>query len=113
MPLRPPMRRSKKNCQFTNKEKVLYSFRSSSHCLWTLISRMVKFRVSQQDEPVSDSFASLSAPARRALQSNGIKTLEHLSKYSEKEILKFHGIGKTTIPVLDKALKEKGMGFRK
>ncbi|HEU5051864.1 MAG TPA: DUF1801 domain-containing protein [Hanamia sp.] len=78
-----------------------------------LISRMVKFRVSQQDEPVSDSFASLSAPARRALQSNGIKTLEHLSKYSEKEILKFHGIGKTTIPVLDKALKEKGMGFRK
>lgn len=76
-----------------------------------LIKRIVKFKVSQRDEPVSD-FHGLSAPARRALQNNGIKTVKDLSKLTEPEILKLHGIGKTAIPLLQKALKEKGLNFK-
>lgn len=78
-----------------------------------LIKRMVQFRVKQQNEPLTDIFAGLSAPARRALQSNGIKTLPDLAKHTESEILSFHGIGKTVIPILQKALKEKKLKFQK
>ena len=78
-----------------------------------LIKRMVQFRVKQQDEPVSDFTAALSGPARRALQNNGIKTIKDLSKLTEAEILQLHGIGKTAIPILQKALKEKGLNFSK
>ncbi len=78
-----------------------------------LIKRIVKFKVNQPDEPVSDFTAALSAPARRALQNNGINTLKQLSQNTEAEILKLHGIGKTAIPILQKALKEKGLNFRK
>ncbi len=76
-----------------------------------LIARMVKFRFQQQAEKEIDFLPRLSAPARRALQSNGIKTLKDLAKYTEAEILQFHGIGKTAIPILRKALKEKGFSF--
>ena len=42
----------------------------------------------------------LSAPARRALESNGVTSLQQLSTYSEKEILKFHGMGPASLPKL-------------
>src|SRR5690349_5993634 len=45
-----------------------------------LIKRMVQFRIKQQDEPLADIFVGLSAPARRALQNNGIKSLTDLSQ---------------------------------
>jgi uncharacterized protein YdhG (YjbR/CyaY superfamily) len=77
-----------------------------------LIAKIVKFKVQQQAEKEKDFFPGLSAPARRASQNNGIKTLKVLAKYSKVEILKFHGIGKTAIPVLHKALKEKGFDFK-
>lgn len=76
-----------------------------------LIKRIVMFKVKQQDEPIDDFLAGLSAPARRALQNNGIKTIKDLSKLTEEEVLQLHGIGKTAIPVLQKALKEKGLSF--
>jgi uncharacterized protein YdhG (YjbR/CyaY superfamily) len=78
-----------------------------------LIKRMVQFKIKQQDEPLTDIFAGLSAPARRALQNNGITTLEDLARHTEAEILSFHGIGKTAIPILQKALKEKKLKFQK
>jgi len=77
-----------------------------------LIKRIVKFKVTQQDEPVDNFLAGLSAPAQRALQNNGIKTVKDLSKFTESEVLQLHGIGKTAIPLLQKALKEKGLSFK-
>lgn len=56
--------------------------------------------------------ASLSAPARRALETNGITTLQKLAEYSEKEILKFHGMGPASLPKLRLALEEEGLAFR-
>lgn len=61
-----------------------------------------------------DSFLSmLSEPAKRALQNSGIDTVEKLSKFTEKEILRLHGIGKSSIPKLLDALKAKGLSFKK
>ena len=56
--------------------------------------------------------SSLGAPARRALENKGIKTLHQLSGFSETEILKLHGMGKTTIPKLKTALAAKGLSFK-
>lgn len=78
-----------------------------------LITRIVKFRIEGNAEKEKKFLSLLSAPARRALENNGIKTLEQLSKHSEKDIIKFHGVGKTTIPILQKVLKEKGLAFEK
>jgi hypothetical protein len=54
----------------------------------------------------------LSAPARRALQSQGISTAKKLSKFTEKEILALHGIGPSSMPILRKALRDEGLAFR-
>lgn len=78
-----------------------------------LIKRMVQFRVKQQEQPLTAIFTGLSAPARRALQNNGIRTIADLARHTETEILSFHGIGKTAIPILQKALKEKNLKFQK
>lgn len=57
-------------------------------------------------------FSLLSAPARRALEHHGIQTVEELSKYSEKEISKLHGMGPASLPKLRKALEESGLSFK-
>lgn len=61
--------------------------------------------------PEDGFLALLSAPARRAIANAGINTLRQLSKYSEKDILALHGIGKSTIPILKRELKIAGLGF--
>lgn len=73
-------------------------------------------KVGKQTQKVTnphENFLSLlGAPARRALENNGITTLEQLSKYSTKEVLKFHGMGKSSIPKLEKLLSDQNMSFR-
>ena len=44
----------------------------------------------QERKPKNGFLTLLSAPARRALENNGIVSLQKLSTYSEREILKFH-----------------------
>ncbi|MBS4207365.1 RNA polymerase alpha subunit C-terminal domain-containing protein [Bacillus sp. FJAT-50079] len=66
----------------------------------------------QERKPASGFLSMLSAPARRALENNGITTLEKLAQYSEKEILAFHGMGPASIPKLSSALAEKDLSFR-
>jgi len=67
----------------------------------------------KERRPNNGFLALLSAPARRALENNGISTVKDLSAFSEKEVLKFHGMGKTSIPKLEAALKEQGLTFKK
>ena len=60
-----------------------------------------------------NSFLSLlTAPARRALDSKGIKTIQQLAKFSEAEILALHGIGKSAVPILRSALDEQSLSFK-
>jgi len=91
-----------------------------------LIKRMVKFRVEEnlakaqkpnkkdaEKEYSAWPPVGLSAPAQRALVSAGIKTVKQLSKYSEAEILRLHGMGPKSIPLLKLTLKSAGLSFRK
>jgi len=64
-------------------------------------------------KPGAGFLSLLVAPARRALENNGITTLEKLSTYRKEEILQFHGIGPTSIPKLQSALKDVGLRFKK
>jgi hypothetical protein len=70
--------------------------------------------VCEKERRPKEGFLSfLSAPARRALESQGIKTAKQLSKFSEREILALHGMGPSSIPTLRSALKSEGMSFKK
>ncbi|WP_127586541.1 RNA polymerase alpha subunit C-terminal domain-containing protein [Paenibacillus koleovorans] len=66
----------------------------------------------QGRKPESGFLAQLGAPARRALQHQGIDTLQLLSQYSENEILSIHGMGPGSMPKLRAALQEQGLSFK-
>lgn len=66
----------------------------------------------QESKPENGFLSLIGAPARRALENAGITELELLSKYSESEILKLHGMGPSTIPKLRRALEAEGFSFR-
>lgn len=57
-------------------------------------------------KPVSGIFSELSAPALRALERAGIKSQKNLSKWTESELLKLHGLGPNAITKLKKFLKK-------
>ena len=69
--------------------------------------------VCEKQRKPEDSFLSLlAAPARRALENKGIKTLEQLAQFSEKKILSLHGMGSGSIPKLRSALSTEGLAFK-
>jgi hypothetical protein len=67
----------------------------------------------EERKPEKGFLTLLSAPARRALENAGIKTLRQFSAYSEKEALSWHGIGPASLPLLRTALKKQGLAFKK
>lgn len=70
--------------------------------------------ICEEERKPKDNFLSLiGAPARRALEREGITTLEKLSTYSDKEILALHGVGRSTIPKLNELLTKAGQSFKK
>ena len=66
----------------------------------------------KERKPENGFLSLLSAPARRALENNGVTSLQELSKYSEKEILQFHGMGPASIPKLRSVLNQNGLSFK-
>ena len=50
-------------------------------------------------------------PARNALAYAGITRLEQLTKVSEKELLKLHGVGPKAVRLLREALASRGLSF--
>ncbi len=82
-----------------------HQFYKSSDCLVCPIC--------EHERKPKDIFLSLiAAPARRALENNGISNLDQLSTFTEKEILNLHGMGKSTIPKLQKLLSENKLSFK-
>lgn len=53
----------------------------------------------------------LAKPAQRAIQNEEITTIEHLSKYSEKEFSELHGIGKNAMNIIKRIMSENGITF--
>lgn len=68
-------------------------------------------KCAQLNKPTEGLFARLSSPARNALLQQDITTVQQLAKYTEKEILSFHGIGPSTLPLLKRALEEENLCF--
>jgi predicted RecB family nuclease len=66
----------------------------------------------QHKIPESDFMAVLAAPARRALENAGIKTLKQLARLSEKELLALHGMGPSAVPKLKAVLAANGLKFK-
>lgn len=66
----------------------------------------------KENKPKSGFLSKLSSPARNALVHQGIDTLQELSKYTEKEIVRIHGIGPASLPKMRTSLKEEGLAFK-
>jgi hypothetical protein len=66
------------------------------------------YRKKQSDFPVA-----LSAPALRALLHANISSLKKLATHTEKEIADLHGMGPKGITMLEAALKQKKLSFKK
>jgi DNA-directed RNA polymerase alpha subunit len=66
----------------------------------------------KENKPKSGFLSKLSSPARNALVREGIDTLQELAKYTEKEILKMHGIGPASLPFMRASLEEEGLSFK-
>jgi predicted RecB family nuclease len=66
----------------------------------------------QERKPQDGFLALLAAPARRALEREGINTVDRLSQFSEEEILALHGMGPGSLPKLRAALKASGLHFK-
>ena len=93
-----------------------------------LITELIKFRYAEnlalaeakarkkkpaagKPQSPNDLPVKLSQPAQRALAAAGIQSLEQVSRFSEKEISKLHGIGPNALALLHQALEEKGLSF--
>lgn len=63
--------------------------------------------------PQQGFMKTLAAPARRALESKHIATLEKLASFTEAELLNIHGLGPGSIPKLRDTLKAAGLTFKK
>ena len=66
----------------------------------------------EERNPENCFLGLIAAPSRRALERENIKTLQDLSKWTERDILNLHGMGPGTIPKLKKALRENGFAFK-
>jgi len=66
----------------------------------------------KENKPTSGFLSTLSSPARNALVREGIDTLQELANYTEKDILKIHGIGPASIPSMRSSLEEVGLSFK-
>jgi hypothetical protein len=65
----------------------------------------------ESSQPQND-LPKLSAPAHRALAAAGVKKLKDLTKFSESEVKKWHGIGPNAMAQLQRAMMEQGLSFR-
>lgn len=70
--------------------------------------------VCEEERKPKDGFLSLlSAPARRALEHEGLTSLTKVSRYSEKELGELHGMGPSAIAKMKQLLKDAGLSLRK
>ncbi|MFI5131788.1 MAG: DNA-directed RNA polymerase subunit alpha C-terminal domain-containing protein [Chitinophagales bacterium] len=70
-------------------------------------------RICEKEKKMDGFLSTIAAPAKRALENAGIRTVDQLAKKSETEILKLHGMGPGSLPKLRKVLRSKGLSFKK
>jgi predicted Fe-Mo cluster-binding NifX family protein len=55
----------------------------------------------------------LAAPARRALASAGLTSLDKLARAREADVMALHGMGPNALATLKAAMKARGLAFAK
>jgi DNA-directed RNA polymerase alpha subunit len=65
----------------------------------------------RRDQSETDLPTELAQPAQRALTAAGIQNLKQLTKFSEAEIKRLHGVGPNALNQLRSALAAKGLSF--
>lgn len=65
----------------------------------------------KERKPDAKFLSELAAPARRAFERDGITSIEKLSKYTKKGLLKPHVMGPSSIPKLENLLHKAGLEF--
>lgn len=65
-----------------------------------------------KNKPASGLLSHFAAPARRALQSKGITTLQQLIAFPKTEISQLHGIGPSAISTINALLKKEGLHWK-
>ncbi|MBK6640761.1 MAG: hypothetical protein KBF75_15085 [Saprospiraceae bacterium] len=78
-----------------------HSFHKSSDCPVCPVCESI-------NNPKEGVFATIGAPARRALVAQGIYGIKDLSKWSKKELLKLHGVGPNAANKIEKIVTEAG-----
>ena len=64
--------------------------------------------ICEKEKKSTDTFLDkFSAPARRALEKEGITTLEKLANYEPEQLLQLHGVGPSSLKVIKQLLNNK------
>ncbi|MDR3576997.1 MAG: DNA-directed RNA polymerase subunit alpha C-terminal domain-containing protein [Anaerolineaceae bacterium] len=62
--------------------------------------------------PIENLLRKLPAPAQRAIQSTGVKTVEELAQMSEKEMMSLHGFGPKGMKIIKEFLAENDLALK-
>lgn len=65
-----------------------------------------------QKQPPKSDIPKLSAPANRALEAAGYTQLKQLTKTTEADLMKLHGMGPKAMGMLKEAMQAKGLAFK-
>jgi uncharacterized protein YdhG (YjbR/CyaY superfamily) len=70
-------------------------------------------RTTNHEQQETDFPLKIGNPARRALEGAGYSRLQQLTKITEPELMKLHGMGTKALGLLRNALEAKGLSFSK
>ena len=69
-------------------------------------------KAKDQDQQKSEAFPKIGAPATRALEAAGYTRLEQLTKVTEAELSRLHGMGPKALRILRETLQAQGLSFK-
>jgi hypothetical protein len=68
--------------------------------------------IQHPETPENDIPKQLASPVRRALAAAGIQRLAQLTRFSEAEVKRWHGIGPKGLHQLRRSLDARGLSFK-
>ena len=86
---------------------------SKGHKYYKTSGRQVCPICAKENKPKEGFLSYLNAPDIRSLKSKKINSLKKLSKFTKTEIINLHGIGISTISILDAELRKQKLTFKK
>ncbi len=66
----------------------------------------------ERGRPPTGAFPKIGAPATRALERAGVRSLDELADWSERDVLALHGMGPRALAILRERLADEGRAFK-